>query len=655
MALALSIRGKLSLGFAATALFACTSLAGWEWWQASERAETAVEQSLARGAQAVQNALTDEARRQMSIARTVAALAAVQQAAATQDRPAMLAALAPSYAALLQGGDANTLSVMVPPGTALARAAQPTSFGDDISARRPDIIRVLRENTELSGFEQLPTGAGIVATAPVRRDNAVVGAVSVGTVFNATQLERLRTATGLGIAMHAMRQDQVTTLGATQGFQRIATQAELASALAGQEVTRHHQQGDRHLTMRLLRLASATGAPIAIGEIQLDRTAEVAAATREKFWIMALTLGVLAGAMLLAWLIGRGIAGPIGRMTEAMGALAEGRLDTEIPARTNRDEIGAMAKAVQVFKDNAITVKRLEEEAKAAALQAEAERRAARQKLADDFQAAIGGVVNGVSSAATEMQSSAQSLSGTADQASAKATAVSLATEEASANVQTVAAATEELAASVTEISRQVVTSSDIAGRAVSQARATDDKVQGLSAAATQIGDVVRLISDIAARTNLLALNATIEAARAGDAGKGFAVVASEVKTLATQTAKATEEISAKVAEMQSATGDSVGAIRGIGETITEMAGIAGSIASAVEEQGAATQEIARNVQQAARGTQEVSNNIAGVTEASAETRAASGQMLDAAGELSVQAETLRREVDSFLANVRAA
>jgi methyl-accepting chemotaxis protein len=655
MALNLSIRGKLSLGFAATAVFACASLSGWSLWQAEQREAAQVARALARGESALDNALADEARRQMSIARTVAALEAVRQAAATQDRPAMLAALAPSYAALLKGGDANTLSVMLPSGKALARAAQPESFGDDISARRPDIIQVMRENRDLGGFAQLPTGAGIVATAPVVEAGRVVGGVSVGTVFNPGQLERLRTATGLGIAMHAMRQDQVTTLGATQGFQRIATQAELASALAGESVTRHHRQGDRHLTMRLMRLSGATGQPIAVGEIQLDRTAEVAAAWREKMWIAVLTLAVLAGAVALAWLIGRGVSGPITRMTAAMGALAQGRLDTEIPGRDNHDEIGAMAKAVQVFKDNAIAVKRLEDEAKEAAVQAEAQRKAARKKLADDFQAAIGGVVQGVSSAATEMQGSAQSLSGTADQASQKASAVSVATEEASANVQTVAAATEELAASVTEISRQVVTSSGIAERAVAQARATDDKVQGLSAAATQIGDVVALISDIAARTNLLALNATIEAARAGDAGKGFAVVASEVKTLATQTAKATEEISAKVAEMQSATTDSVGAIRSIGETIGEMAGIASSIASAVEQQGAATQEIARNVQQAARGTQDVSANIGGVTEASGETRAAAGQMLGAAGELAVQAETLRREVDTFLATVRAA
>jgi methyl-accepting chemotaxis protein len=359
--------------------------------------------------------------------------------------------------------------------------------------------------------------------------------------------------------------------------------------------------------------------------------------------------------LLLAWLIGTGVAGPVKRMTSAMGALAEGKLDTAVPARENKDEIGAMAKAVQVFKDNAIAVKRLEAEAKAQAERAELDKKAAMRKLADDFQSAVGGVVQGVSSAATEMQGSAQSLSSTAEQTNRQAQAVSAATEEASSNVQTVAAASEELAASVNEISRQVTTSAQIAQKAVNEAQATDAKVQSLAAAATQIGDVVRLIADIASRTNLLALNATIEAARAGDAGKGFAVVASEVKTLATQTAKATEEIGAKVAEMQSATSESVGAIRGIGATIGEIAGIAASIASAVEEQGAATQEIARNVQQAAHGTQQVSNNIGGVTQASAETGSAATQMLGAAGELSRQAETLRREVDGFLANVRAA
>jgi methyl-accepting chemotaxis protein len=370
--------------------------------------------------------------------------------------------------------------------------------------------------------------------------------------------------------------------------------------------------------------------------------------------VITTAVAVLLGG-LLAWLIGRGIAGPVRRMTAAMTDLAGGKLDVDIPARDNRDEIGAMAKAVQVFKDNAIAVKQLEEEQKAAAIRAEAEKKAAMVKLADDFQGAVGGVVQGVSSAATEMQGSAQALSATAEETSRQATAVGAATEQASANVQTVAASAEELSASISEISRQVATSAQIAQKAVEQANATNGRIESLSAAASQIGDVVRLIGEIAGKTNLLALNATIEAARAGEAGKGFAVVAAEVKTLATQTARATEEIGAKVSEMQGATAHSVEAIKSIGQVIGEISTIATSIASAVEQQGAATAEIARNVQEAAKGTQEVSANISGVTQASGETGSAASQMLGAANELSQQAETLRREVDQFLANVRAA
>lgn len=276
-------------------------------------------------------------------------------------------------------------------------------------------------------------------------------------------------------------------------------------------------------------------------------------------------------------------------------------------------------------------------------------------KIADDFEASVKGVVDAVASAATELQASSQSMSATAEETSRQSMTVAAASEEATANVQTVASAAEELSASVQEISRQVSKSVQIAGAAVTEAKKTDATVQGLATAAQKIGDVVKLISDIAGQTNLLALNATIEAARAGEAGKGFAVVASEVKNLANQTARATDEITSQIGAIQSATNEAVEAIRTIAATISEMNQISTAISAAVEEQGATTKEIARNVAQAAEGSANVAETISGVSRAASETGSSAGQVLNASGELSVQAERLRREVDNFLGSVRSA
>ena len=365
---------------------------------------------------------------------------------------------------------------------------------------------------------------------------------------------------------------------------------------------------------------------------------------------VALVLGIM-----IAYFLARAIAGAITAMTGAMTKLAGGDMTMAIPGQGRKDEIGEMAGAVDVFKQNMIEADRLRQEQEEAKKRAEAEKKAAMHKLAGDFEARVGGVIQTVTSAATEMQSTAQSMSSTAEETSRQATAVSAAAEQATSNVQTVAAATEEMSSSVGEIGRQVSKSTEIAKRAVTEADKTNAAVQGLAQSAQKIGDVVNLISDIAEQTNLLALNATIEAARAGEAGKGFAVVASEVKALASQTAKATEEIAAQIGAMQGAVGGSVEAIKSIGSTIAEISEIATTIASAVEEQGAATQEISRNVQEAATGTRDVTSNIGQVSEASSATGAAATQVLSAATELSTQAEALRSEVDKFLAEVRAA
>jgi methyl-accepting chemotaxis protein len=365
----------------------------------------------------------------------------------------------------------------------------------------------------------------------------------------------------------------------------------------------------------------------------------------------AVILVVAAAAATIALSIGR----PLAKLEAGMHRLAAGDKSTEISGLGRGDEIGGMAAAVQVFKDTMIkadTMAAQEEQMKAAAAAAQ---KAAMSQTADAFQAKVGDFIAMLSSGAGELETTAQSMSGTATQANGQAMTVAAAAEEASAGVRTVAAAAEELTASIGEISRQVSQSSRITGQAVADAQRTDGIVRALAEGAEKIGHVVGLITNIAGQTNLLALNATIEAARAGDAGKGFAVVASEVKSLANQTAKATEEIGAQIAQIQTATKEAVDAIRGITGTIEEVSSISMSIAAAVEEQGAATAEIARNVQQTAQSAQDVTVNIGGVSQAATNTGAAASQVLSAATNLSRRVEQLTTEVDSFIAEVRSA
>lgn len=363
----------------------------------------------------------------------------------------------------------------------------------------------------------------------------------------------------------------------------------------------------------------------------------------------------LAFAGLGFWIALVRVVNPITEMTNAMQRLAGGDKTIEIIGTDRSDEVGSMAKAVQVFKDNAIAMERVQAEQEELKRQAEIEKKRALAQLANEFESSVAGVVQFVSSSSMEMQNTAQSMSATAEETSRQSLAVASAAEQASANVQTVATAAEELSSSIIEISRQVSQASSIASKAVEHGRQTDETVSGLAEAAQTIGDVIDLIQNIAAQTNLLALNATIEAARAGEAGKGFAIVASEVKSLANQTAKATEDIRTQIMAIQEKTNTAVDAIRSICQTVEEVNGISASIASAVEEQGAATQEIARNVQQAATGTTQVSENIGGVTLAAKDTGVAATQVLGSASELTRQSETLKAEVGKFLETVRAA
>jgi methyl-accepting chemotaxis protein len=430
----------------------------------------------------------------------------------------------------------------------------------------------------------------------------------------------------------------------------------LSRKAAGKTPTEAHDLNTKTANKMAIEADNILKKDIDLNNTGGDKAAQDAADSyASAFMILAAILGtVVIVGIGVSFYVVRDISTGIASIVNPMQALGKGDLSADVPHRGEKTEIGAMADTLQVFKEALIAKKAADE---AAALDAEAKIERGRRvdSITRNFESMIGEIVQTVSSASTQLEASAGTLSSTAARSQELTTLVAAASEEASTNVQSVASATEELSSSVNEISRQVQESARMASDAVGQARVTNDRVSELSKSAARIGDVVELINTIAGQTNLLALNATIEAARAGEAGRGFAVVASEVKALAEQTAKATGEIGQQITGIQAATQDSVTAIREISGTIEKLSEISSTIAAAVEEQGAATQEISRNVQQAAQGTQQVSSNITDVQRGASETGSASSQVLSAAQSLSGDSNRLKLEVGKFLDSVRAA
>ncbi len=521
----------------------------------------------------------------------------------------------------------------------------------DAELGRLSNLRMLAWNLrEIAGIERSHVAAAIASNSPISAGNLVAIGENRAQI---ALLWRLLQA-GLNADEHPAitRGVQLAKDGYFAGFQPLADQMRKASAEGGRYPMSQQQWVETTTPQLLTLLEVMYGA----GSASESYTAAAQQTALRSLIIclilLAMALAVFVTAILI---VARSVVRPLKQLTGAMREIANGDLAKATPGQDRKDEIGDLARTVEIFRNNGIEMERMRAERTLTEQRAADHRKRELAKIADGFESAVGGIVETVSAAASQLEASASTLTSSAERARQLSTMVASASEEASTNVQSVASATEELSSSITEISRQVQQSARMANEAVGQARSTTERVGELSKAAARIGDVIDLITGIAAQTNLLALNATIEAARAGEAGRGFAVVASEVKALAEQTAKATGDIGQQIAGIQAATQESVGAIKGISGTIEQLSDIASAIAAAVEEQGATTREISRNVQQAAEGTHQVSSNVVDVQRGATENGSASSQVLAAAQSLANESKRLKLEVSSFLETVRAA
>lgn len=649
-----SIAARLILAISLTVALACAILGTFSIMQQRALTRLALEQQLKLQYDSVIAALDYEGRAALAVSTTISAMPQVADAVTKGDRDALSALLNDANKALKAQG-MPLMNLILPPATIFLRVHDPKAFGDDISGRRLTVVTANKSGKPIVGVEQGRDTLGIFAMMPIMRDGKSLAVTDVGVTFGQEFVDRAKKRFGIDLAVHWFDGKSFKKLSSTFGDAAVSTPEELKSVYDGATLQRDASVGGHSAAVYVGQVKNYAGQPVAVIEVIKDTTEYEAAATRAQRDLLLATAAILAVAIVLAFLLGRGLSRPLAAITAVMNRLSSGEIDVTIPGSERRDELGTMAAAVDVFRRSMIEARGMRDAQEASKQQTELEKRALQRQMADRFEADVKSVVATVAKATSEMQRVAGEITSSVNGTSEQAAAAAAASEEASASVSTVAAATEELASSVTEISRQVTHSSQVADNAVVKAGRTTEMVGSLATAAEKIGDVLRLIGAIASQTNLLALNATIEAARAGEAGRGFAVVASEVKELASQTAKATDEIAGQVAAIQSATGECVTAIGGISDTIREISGIATTIAAAVEQQGSATREIARSVQQAATGTSEVSVNVTGASQSADRSRALADNVLAATGQLGRQADALHESVDTFLAGLRDA
>jgi len=647
-----SISARLVLAISLIIVITCAVLGTFSVLQQRALARLALDQQLTLQYESVIAAFDYEGRTALAVSAVVSSLPPVEEAVVKGDRAGLLALLAGAHAALKAQG-IGILNLTLPPATVFLRTHDPKSFGDDVSGRRITLVTANQTGTPIVGVEPGRDNLSIYAMTPIMRDGKSLAVTDVGIGFDKGFVERAKQRFGIDLAVHQFNGTSFTNLASTYGSGEVATQDEMKSVLEGASLRRAATLNGHSAALLLGQIKNYAGKPIAVIEVIKDTTEyEVATASAQRNLIIGTAIIVLI-AMALALALGRSMSRPLTAITATMHSLAAGDTHVTIPGSERHDELGTMAKAVDVFRLGMIEASSLREAQEANKHRAEAEKRAALLTLADSFQETIGRVIETVTSAATELQASSGQMAGTATETSTQATTVAAAAQQASANVQTVASATEELASSIKEIAHQVERSQTVSNRAGEEAGTTTTQIRALSDNVNKIGEIVNLINDIAAQTNLLALNATIEAARAGDAGKGFAVVANDVKGLANQTARATSEIASQIQAVQESTKAAVHAIDSISSVIGEMTEISSAVAAAVEQQSSATGEIARNVEQAASGTEEVTTSIVAVEQAARETGAAAGEIKNSATDLSKQAEFLRHEVDQFLTKVR--
>ncbi len=648
-----SISARMVLAISLIVGLTCLVLGGFSIVQQRSLTRLALDRQLRLEYDSVAASIDYEGRAALAVASVIAALPPVEAAVAGGDRDALVALLGGAATALRAQGIPR-FGIVEPPAINFVRILEPGRHGDDMSARRPTVVLANQQGAAIVSVETGPDALATYASAPILRDGKSIAVIDIGVAFGKDFVDRASKRFGVDLAVLGFDGAAFKVLASTFGDLAAATPDELRRAFDGAVVRRDTVLGGHPAALWLGSIRNGAGKPVGVLEVVKDTTEFEAASADARRDLILATIGILAAGFVLALPLGRSLSRPVVAITATMNRLSSGDTGVTIPGRERRDELGTMATAVDVFRLNMIEAARLTS-AQTAEQAAKEVRAAAMTALTLGFEGEMGTLVNALSASAAELQSTAQGMAATSEDTTRQASSAAAASQQATASAGAVAAATEELAVSIGAIGQQIEQSDRLVMDAVQQAETSNEQVRGLTGAAGRIGDVLKLIGDIAGQTNLLALNATIEAARAGDAGKGFAVVASEVKALAAQTTRATEQIGDQIEAIQRATRASAQSIQGVTDTIGRVSETATAIASAVAEQGAATREIARNVALAAQATRRATDNIAGVSQAANETGVKASRVLSASDELSRDSDMLKRQLEGFLRDVRAA